>query len=73
MDLSVIDQLQGGRRDEGGLKWQAQALAGERVFSTNRRGQGGQKRLLVFAEPSDMGGAIPPRSSFCWTGRRLKS
>ena len=56
MDLSVIDQLQ-GRREEG-LKWQARALEGERVFSTNRRGEG-QKRLLVFAEPSDMGGNTP--------------
>lgn len=56
MDLSVIDQLTGNRAQ--GLEWQAQALSRQRAFSTNRR-DAAQRKLLVFAEPSDIGGNTP--------------
>lgn len=56
MDLSVIDQLYGNQ--EMGLAWQAKALARQRMFSTNRRGKL-QPKVLVFAEPSHVGGNTP--------------
>lgn len=56
MDLSVIDQLQGHR--ERGLAFQAKAVETCKVFRTDR-GRRGQKRLLVFALPTDIGGNTP--------------
>ncbi|WP_422050352.1 ATP-grasp domain-containing protein [Shimia sp.] len=56
MDLSVIDQLHGNQ--EMGLEWQAKALKGHRMFSINRR-ETAQPKLLVFAEPSHVGGNTP--------------
>lgn len=57
MDLSVIDQLYGNQ--DMGLEWQAKALARQRVFSTNRRKDRSQPRVLVFAQPSHVGGNTP--------------
>ncbi len=56
MDLSVIDQLQGHR--ERGLAFQAQAVETCKIFRTDR-GRRGQKKLLVFALPTDIGGNTP--------------
>ena len=56
MDLSVIAQLHGQK--EVGLAWQARALQRQRVFRTNHHDTG-QKRLLVLARPSHMGGNTP--------------
>ena len=56
MDLSVIDQLQGNK--EQGLAWQAKAFETCIVFRTER-GQQGQKKVLVFALPNDIGGNTP--------------
>ncbi len=56
MDLSVIDQLHGNQ--ELGLQWQTQALLKNRAFSTNRQEQP-RLKLLVFAEPSHIGGNTP--------------
>lgn len=56
MDLSVIDQLHGNQ--ELGLQWQTQALLKNRAFSTNRQHRPHLK-LLVYAEPSHIGGNTP--------------
>ncbi|MCP4206621.1 MAG: hypothetical protein GY767_06200 [Shimia sp.] len=56
MDLSVIDQLQGNRI--AGLAWQDEALKRQRIFST-KKADGARTKLLVFAEPSHIGGNTP--------------
>jgi len=56
MDLSVIDQLQGNRA--AGLAWQDEALKRQRIFSTKKT-DGARTKLLVFAEPSHIGGNTP--------------
>lgn len=56
MDLSVIDQLQGNRA--AGLAWQDEALRRQRIFST-KKNDDARTKLLVFAEPSHIGGNTP--------------
>ena len=56
MDLSVIDQLQGNRA--AGLAWQEEALKRQQIFST-KKSDGARTKLLVFAEPSHIGGNTP--------------
>lgn len=56
MDLSVIDQLQGNQA--AGLAWQDEALKRQRIFSTKREASA-RITLLVFAEPSHIGGNTP--------------
>lgn len=56
MDMSVIEQLEG--KQAQGLEWQSKALEMCRLFRTYRPHPAG-KRLLVFAEPIQMGGNTP--------------